>query len=611
MTVFITSAVVAAIAATAYPSTATAQAARRIDPKAAAESVRYDVSFPAPQTHYVDVTATVPTSGQASVEVMMPVWTPGSYLVREFERNVESVTAASPDGRPLAVEKSSKNRWRIASAGARTISVRYRVYGREMSVRTNWIEAGFALLNGAPTFITLADGGRRPHEVTIQPARGWTRSMTSLDPMPGGEHRYRAPDYDTLVDSPILLGNPAVYEFMVDGKPHYLVNEGEAGVFDGARAAKDLEAIVRECRRMWGSLPYERYLFLNILTEASGGLEHKSSTVIMASRWTTRARRTYADWLGTASHEFLHAWNVKRLRPIELGPFDYEQEVFTRSLWIAEGVTDYYADLVLHRAGLATSADVIDSLSNRIQEVQAAPGRLVQSVEQASFDAWIKYYRPDENSNNTSISYYTKGALVGFLLDARIRNVTDGRAGLDDVMRAAYARYSGERGYTPDQFKAVAEQVAGTSLSAFWDTAVRGTGELDYSEALETLGLQLRPDAQNQGRAWLGATTRNDAGRLVVSQVRRDSPAFTAGLNVDDEIIAIDDIRVRADRLASRLEQYAPGDRVTMLIARRDQILRLEVTFAAEPPRAGRLGVNPSAPARAARLREEWLQPRR
>jgi predicted metalloprotease with PDZ domain len=580
----------------------------------AAEPLRYTLSFPAPQTHYMDVSVAVPTDRRPDVELMMAVWTPGSYLVREYERNVEAVTAASPDGRALAVVKSDKNRWRVTTGGAASVTVRYRVYGREMSVRTNWVEAGFALVNGAPTFLTLADRTPRAHEVTITLATGWSRSMTGLPEMAGGPHRYRAPDFDTLADSPILIGNPTVYEFTVDGKKHYLVNEGEGGVFDGARATKDLEAIVREHRRMWGPLPYDKYLFLNLLVEAGGGLEHKNSTVLMGSRWLTRTRRPYTAWLHLASHEFFHVWNIKRLRPVELGPFDYENEVHTKSLWIAEGVTDYYADLALHRAGLITREEYLDMLSDMIEELQTTPGRQVQSAEMASFDAWIKYYRPDENSINTSISYYTKGSVVGLLLDARIRKATSGAKSLDDVMKAAYDKYSGMKGYTADEFRAVAEQVAGVSLKAFWDAAVTGTEELDYKEALDTLGLRFRSvslPADRPGRPWLGIGTRNDAGRLLVSQVRRDTPAMAAGLNVDDEIIAIGDYRVRADRLDNRLDQYRPGDTVTLLVARREQLLRLEVTFGTEPPRAWRLEVNPSASDAQQSSRGRWLSPGR
>ncbi len=576
-----------------------------------AEPIRYTLTFPAPHTHYVEVSAVVPTGRRADVELMMAVWTPGSYLVREYERQVEDVTASGLDGRALEIDKSKKNRWRIATGGAPVVTVKYRVYSREMSVRTNWVEAGFAMLNGAPTFMTLADPAPRAHEVTIVPATGWKRSMTALPEI--SAHRYRAPDWDTLVDSPIVIGNPAVYEFEVDGKKHYLVNEGEGGVFDGARAAKDLETLVREHRRMWGFLPYDKYVFLNMLTltngSAGGGLEHKSSAMLMDWRFATRSRQSYLSWLELASHEFFHAWNVKRLRPVELGPFDYENENHTRSLWLAEGVTDYYGDLAVHRAGLSSREEFLQALSNKIEELQTTPGRLVQPVDVASFDAWIKYYRPDENSTNVAVSYYTKGAVLGFLLDARIRRGTGGVKSLDDVMRAAYQTYSGPRGYTPDEFRTVAEQVAGASLKDFWDKAIEGTAELDYNEALQTFGLRFRPATppQGGGRAWLGAVTRNDAGRLVIAQLKRDTPAYSAGLNVDDEILAIGEFRVRADRLDSRLEQYKPGEKISLLVARREELLRLDVTLGSEPSRPWRLEAMPGATETQNQQLTKWL----
>jgi len=580
--------------------------------QSAPEPIRYTLTFQAPQTHYVEVTAVVPTGRRPDVDLMMAVWTPGSYLVREYARNVEGVSAIGADGRVLDVDKSKKNHWRVSTGGAPTITLKYRVYCREMSVRTNWVESDFALLNGAPTFITLADLAPRPHEVVINPASGWKRSITALPAMAGGDHRYRAPDYDTLVDSPIVVGNPAVYDFDVDGKRHSLVDVGEGGVFDGARAAKDLEAIVNEDRRLWGSLPYDRYVFFNMITESGGGLEHKNSTVLMTNRWSTRTRRAYLSWLQLASHEYFHAWNIKRLRPAELGPFDYESENVTRSLWIAEGFTDYYADLQVERAGLQTRDEYLDDLSNTIELLQTTPGRLVQSAEMASFDAWIKYYRPDENSNNSSISYYTKGTVIAFLLDAKVRKATGGAKSLDDVMRAAYQKYSGPKGYTPEEFRAVAEQVAGTNLKSFWQAVVEGTTELDYAEALDTFGLRFKAAPQSPAdrspRPWLGISTRNDNGRLVIAQVQRNSPADTFGLNVDDEILAVDDFRVRADRLENRLDQYKSGDKVSFLVARREQLVRIPVTFGTEPPKGWRLEVSLPAADTQRRLLDAWLR---
>ena len=577
----------------------------------AAAPIRYTLSFPAPQTHYVEISAAVPTGGQPQIDLMMAVWTPGSYMIREYSRHVEGVTASGAGGRALEIDKSAKNRWRVTTGGAQTVTVKYRVYGREMSVRTNWIEADFAVLNGAPTFLTLAGSMKRPHEVVIEPARGWRRSMTGLPEMAGGEHRYRAPDYDTLVDSPIAVGNPDVKEFTVDGKKHYLVNIGDIRNFDGTRAARDFETLVQAQRAMWGSLPYDKYVVLNIATilagQPGGGLEHLNSTMLMVSPNATRTRPAYLAWLELLSHEFFHVWNVKRLRPVELGPFDYEHEVYTRSLWIAEGITEYYSLLLLHRSGLSTIEELLDGLSNEIDTLQTTPGRLVNSAADASFDAWIKYYRPDENSVNSAISYYTKGVVIGLLLDARIRKATGGTRSLDDAMRAAYQTYSGARGYTPDEFRAVVEQVAGTSLKAFWDTAVEGTSELEYAEALETFGLRFRP--ASPGSAYHGMTTRSDAGRLVVTQVRRGTPAYEAGINVDDEILGIDDVRVRAEQFLARTNLYKPGDKVTLLVARRDQIKRIEVVFGAEPPRQWRLEANPGASPAQTQNRSKWLQP--
>jgi predicted metalloprotease with PDZ domain len=573
------------------------------------EPIHYTLRFSAPHTHYVEVEATVPTEGRAAIELVMAVWTPGSYLVREYARHVEGLTARTPEGQILSVEKSRKNRWRIQTGQASLILVTYRVYGREMSVRTNWVEDGFALLNGAPTFLTLVENSLRPHEVTLVLPEGWRTTITGLPAAPGGEaHHYRAVDFDTLVDSPILAGNPAVYTFEVDGKPHYLVNEGEGGLWDGPRAARDVEQIVRAHRHMWGFLPYEKYVFFNMITEAGGGLEHHNSTILMTSRWHARVRKDYLNWLGLVSHEFFHVWNVKRLRPIELGPFDYENEVYTKNLWIAEGVTSYYTELGLRRAGLCTQEEFLERLSGDIERLQTTPGRLVHPLEMASYDAWIKLYRNDENSPNTTISYYLKGAVVAFLLDVKIQVATGGARCLDDMLRLAYAHYAGERGFTREEFRAMAQEVAGVDLSAWFRSVLETTDELDYTEALEWFGLRFKTEpGATPSKGWLGLVTRTDNGRLLVSQVRRDTPGWQYGFNVDDELLAIDDYRVRPQQWETRLEQYRPGDSATVLVARRDRLQRLPVTFGAEPPRVWKLEVLPEASAAQQARLQAWL----
>jgi predicted metalloprotease with PDZ domain len=358
-----------------------------------------------------------------------------------------------------------------------------------------------------------------------------------------------------------------------------------------------VQKIVQAAVTMWGSAPYEKYVFLNLLTEAGGGLEHRNSTVLMASRWATSTGQRYHNWLGLVSHEFFHAWNVKRLRPVELGPFDYDREVYTSSLWIAEGVTDYYGDVMLRRAGLTDDGDLVAGVGQLIRTLQTTPGRLVQPVEDASFDAWIRHYRPDENSPNVAISYYTKGAVLGFLLDAKIRKATAGAKSLDDVMRLAMQRYGGAKGYTPKEFQQTVHEVAGADFGAWWHDALDTTKELDYSEALDWYGLRFRPADERLPRATLGLNTRIDGGRLLVSQVRRGTPGFDAGINVDDEIVALGDFRVKPDQWAASMDRYVPGQRISVLVARRDQLMRLDATFGREPAEQWRLEISPDATA--------------
>lgn len=570
------------------------------------DPIRYTLRFPAPQTHYVEVEAAVPTSRRPQVELMMAVWTPGSYLVREYERHVEAVTAAD-GGRTLGVVKPAKNRWRIETGGAATVTVRYRVYGREMTVRNNWIESGFAMLNGAPTFLTLAERTARPHEVTLELPAGWKTSATPLMPVAGRAHTYLAPDFDTIVDSPIVVGNPVIRTFAVDGTPHHLVLEGDPSLFDADRAAADVRKIVEAGKAVMGVFDYPHYYFLNMVTEAGGGLEHKNAFLTMSGRFTTRTRRAYVSWLNLVGHEYFHNWNIKRLRPIALGPFDYESENYTTSLWVGEGFTDYYGSLLVRRAGLQTTAEYLDELSNAIEQVQMRPGRAVQSADMASFDTWIKQYRPDENSPNTSIDYYSKGAAIAFMLDAKIRQASGGAKSLDTAMRLAYARYAGAKGYTPEQFQQTMGETAGLDLRAWFADVASSTKELDFSDALDFYGLRFTPVDLKTARPTMGASTRSDNGRLIVSLVRRGTPAHDAGLNVDDEILAIDDLRVRADGLAGRMDQYRVGDTVKVLVARRDRLITLGVTLVPEPGRPWRLQPRPDATSEQKARLAAWL----
>ena len=581
----------------------------------AQEPLEYTVRFPDATGHYADVQARVPTEGRPEIELMMAVWTPGSYLVREYARHVEAL-AATAGGVSLSVEKIAKNRWKIATGGARQLDLSYRIYARELSVRTNFVEGDFALLNGAATFMTLADAGdSRAHDVRFLLPSAWRDSITALPRHPDGDsHHYRAPDFDTLVDSPVLLGNPVVHQFQVGGARHRLANLGGAPFWDEAGSLRDVEKIVETTHAFWGEVPYDDYVFLNAIVEAGGGLEHKGSTLMLTSRWRARDPERYRGWLRLVSHEFFHTWNVKRLRPATLGPFDYENENYSRSLWIAEGLTSYYDSLLVWRAGLLNEKQYLKLLSERIESLQTTPGRLVQPVEQASFDAWIKAYRRDENSPNTSISYYTKGALIGFLLDVEIRRLSGGRRSLDDVMRAAWLRYSAERGYTPEQFRAIVSEVAGQDLSGWLESALETTRELDYAPALRWYGLRFadpdevkKKEIESRGgseedarpEAWLGLEAEAQDGGLVVQKVVRETPALRAGLNVGDELIGLDGFRVPPEGWEERLKQYQPGDAARLLVARRERLLELDVVFGEEPPDRWKLERDPDAKATA------------
>ena len=484
------------------------------------EPLVYTVSFPAPDTHIALIEASVPTGKRATIELMMAVWSPGFYRVENYASRVQDFVARTTEGAPLSVRQPSSNRWLIETGGAAQIIVSYRLLCTGRSVTTNWVGGDLAVLNGPATFITLVERVRRPHQVRLNLPSTWKQSMTSLDPAPGGlQNHYSAPDYDTLADSPVVAGNLVVNEFEIDGARHYVVDAGEIGKWDSKRAAEDLEKIVRETRTFWGFLPFKRYVFLTVFRQGGGGLEHLNSTLLTASS----ARITTPDvrWLAFVSHEYFHSFNVKRLRPVELGPFDYEQPPNTSSLWISEGLTTYFGDLVVARAGLCSAGDLLARLSSNIGQLQTSPGRLLQTLEQASLDVWNSGTSGVGRDAATKVSYYVKGPIVGFLLDARIQRATGGRKSLDDVMRLAYKRYSGTRGFTPEEFRRTAEEVAGADLKEWFRKALASTEELDYTEALDWFGLRFASSSdQTPANAWR-LEMREDATEPQRSHFRR------------------------------------------------------------------------------------------
>lgn len=477
---------------------ATAQAAK------SAQAIVYTMHFPAPNTHIAEVEARISTGGKPSLDLMLPMWSPGYYVLQDYSRNVQEFTATS-NGGALPVTKPKPNHWVVTTNGADDVVIDYKLLCTSRFITGCWVDSAFAVLNGPSVFITLDEAHRktkRPYEVRLELAPTWQRSVSSLDVVGTDSNDYHAPDYDTFIDSPIIAGTISVHEFDVCGAKHYLADFGDLGAWSGARAAESLRRIAEEHCRFLGGLPFKKYVFLNSFRGGQGGLEHLNSSLLSSSRHPKDSLPTLR-WLKYVSHEYFHAINVKRLRPIELGPFDYEQLPSTPSLWISEGLTTYYGDLAVVRSGVGSVDDYLAGLSGYIRNVQTSPGRLVQTLAQSSLTSGTTSSSGVGGDRNKTVSYYDKGPVVGVLIDARIRRVTNGRKGLDDVMRLAIKRYSGERGFRPEEFVAVASSVAGVDLAPLFHSLVETTQELDYTEALDWFGLKFaEPGSADPARAW-------------------------------------------------------------------------------------------------------------
>ena len=458
------------------------------------EPIQYTLRVIDPDKHLAGVEARVPTSGRASIELMMPIWTPGYYVVEDYAARVRDLTAKTADGTALTISKPKPNRWSIETNGSPVVTLSYALVAQGRSVTSNWVDADLGVINGGAAFITLVEPAKRPHDVRIEMPPTWKNSASGLEPAPGGgANHYRAADFDTLVDSPIVAGTLAIREFVIDGSTHVIADAGQYSQWNADKAAAQIAKMVKEVRTFWGFLPFKRYVFLNVFRQGGGGLEHANSTLLTSSPKMTEPT---SGWLSFVAHEYVHAFNVKRLRPVELGPFDYESSPRTTSLWLSEGGTTYFANLMLVRARIVDTEGFLGSMSSAIASLQKSPGRLLQSLEQSSAEVWTNS-NSGVGAKDSTVSYYVKGNVVSFLLDAHIRRLTNGRKSMDDVMRIAYARYGGERGFTADQLRAVVEEVAGTGMKPWFTRTIGTAGELDYGEMLGWYGLRFVGGAGN------------------------------------------------------------------------------------------------------------------
>lgn len=543
-------------------------------------AIRYRVSAPKPATRLLHVAMEVERPPE-SIELVLPVWTPGSYMVREFARHVQSFRAASGRGEPLSWRKTRKDTWSVDAGQSDRLVVEIDLYAHDLTVRTSHLDASHLFFNGANGLPFIAGRTNEPLGLSVEVPADWSVA-TGLPSSDGNPREFVARDYDELIDSPIHAGPDPILKFDVSGVPHEVATWGHTNM-DAERLTSDLARIVAAQADLFGGLPYDRYVFILMTTnDGRGGLEHRNSCSILAQRFDFRAGPAYERVLRLLSHEFFHTWNVKRIHPQVLAPFDYAEENYTRLLWAMEGITDYYSAVMLRRAGIISADRLLEILGDWMGDQARVPGRFLQSLEESSFDAWIKYYRPDEHSANSSISYYLKGALASMLLDLEIRQRTDGSRSLDDLMRLLWERFGRTgRGVPEDAYEGLVTAVAGGSWSGFFEHAIRGREDLAYADPLAAAGLEIEWGAEpNAPDAWIGLNLRNENGHAIVASVASDGPAWEAGVAPGDELLALGGFRVTEASLADRLRDYQPGDAIRLTIFRRDELVDFGVNLA-------------------------------
>jgi predicted metalloprotease with PDZ domain len=557
--------------------------------------LHYRITMLHPELHVFWVELTIFNWKLPILDVKMPVWTPGSYLIREYSRHLQGFRASTSAGQPLLWRKCSKNHWQIETSthsnSDAEIRIEYQIFANELSVRTNHLDTSHGYFNGAALFFYVPGFEQLPLEITVVPPLSTWQVTTAL-PAAAQPHTYVAKNYDTLVDSPFEIGTHALQNFEVLAKPHQFAIWG-TGNLKVEQIIQDTIRIIQAEAQIFDGLPYDRYLFLlHLSSQGNGGLEHKDSCTLNYPRLGFRAKDKYHRFMQLVAHEFFHLWNVKRIRPQALETFNYDQENYTPSLWFSEGTTSYYDLQIPLRAGIYDVQTFLSYLGKEVTRFLTTPGRLVQPLQESSFDAWIKLYRPDANSINSQMSYYLKGEMVSLLLDLLIRDRFDNQRSLDDVMRQMWQQFGiPERGFTPEQLQHVIATVAGQPLDQFWQCYLDGTDELPFDQYLAPFGLQLNPEElESDAPPYLGLVVKSEAGREMIKVVEANSPAQKAGLDSGDELLAVSGIRVVADQLSERLNDFQPGDTIPITVFRRDQLLTCTALLTAPVPHRYEVG---------------------
>lgn len=575
------------------------------------QTFAFTVSMEHPANHYYHVELHCTGLSGDAQDFKMPVWMPGYYRIMDYSKDVVNFQAADGAGHPIPWTKTNKNTWRVKTAGAAQIALSYDVYAFTRFVGNNYLDDQRGYFVGPAMYVYVPGMIDRPATVRFRLPQGWSSVANGLDPVNGDPNLFSAPDFDMLYDCPTLLGRQEHFQFEVKGVPHAIVAEDVPESVDRGKIAADLKKIVEAATTMMGEIPYRHYTFL-LMGRGAGGVEHLTSAAMLFDGTSLTNPDGYRRWLSFAAHEYFHTYNVKRIRPIALGPFDYDRENFTTMLWESEGFTSYYQDLLVRRAGLSTDRQYFATLTNNISTYENSPGHLFQSAAQSSVDTWLH----GDNAANTTISYYNKGPAIGAMLDYKIRSETNNRQSLDDVMRALYKEYfkQKKRGFTDEEFRAVCERIAGAPLAEIFDDYVATTKPVDYAKYFALAGLKIDTELRGEPGAYLGAEAGNGGrgGRgapgadnpHVISRVDYDSPADHAGLSVQDEILAIDGMRV-GNGLADALRSRQAGDRIRILVARDRGTREIEVVLGARMERSFKIQpVENPTPLQSAILRD-------
>ena len=592
-------------------------------------TVHYTIIPRDPAAHLFGVTVTVDRPDPAGQTFSLPAWIPGSYMIREFAKNIVQIAALAGEER-VALAKLDKHTWRAAPCKG-PLTLYYEVYAWDLSVRTAHLDRTHGFFNGTSVFLRAEGYEHGAHVVDIVAPEGeayadW-RVATAMRQIKGrryGFGRYAAANYDELIDHPVEMGTFALATFKAHGVPHDVVFTGVIPNLDLQRITADLKRICESQIAMFEPqskrAPMDRYVFMTMVVgDGYGGLEHRASTALICSRAdlpvTGQKEMTdgYRTFLGLCSHEYFHTWNVKRIKPAAFAPYDLSRENYTPLLWLFEGFTSYYDDLILVRSGAITQEAYLKLVAKTINGVLRGSGRHKQTVAESSFEAWTKYYRQDENSTNAIVSYYTKGSLVALALDLTIRAETKGRKSLDDVMRALWQRYGrdfyadGEagRGVTEAEVDTLFDSVTGLRLKRLLDRWVRGTGDLPLEKLLAPFGIAYF-DQRKRGKPILGVRTVRDNGDCKVAAVYENNAAHLAGISAGDVLVAIDGLRVTGMNLESVLSRYRVGDAIAVHVFRRDELLSLALTLGSDDTPAVTLKTE-ERPVAAMRLRTAWL----